>query len=107
MNNKIDEINSQLNTIVHEKVNEEFVAKKIAEAKLEGAGVDTSSLVFRNDIDEELMKAEKRLDLKYVRGNIYGNGTFADDAKYFRTKDAITFSKDTTSKIYIKDGFIL
>ena len=98
----IPSINSQLDTIAFEKVNEEFVTKKIAEAKLEGAGVDTSSLVFRNDIDEELMKAEKRLDLKYVRGNIYGNGTFDDNTKYFRTKDVINFSKDTISKIYIK-----
>ena len=103
--NNIENITSQLDTIDHEKVNESFVAKKIAEAKLEGAGVDTTSLVFRNDLDEELMKAEKRLDLKYVRGNIYGNGTFGDDVKYFRTKDPITFSKDTISKIYIKDGF--
>ena len=103
--NNIENINSQLDTIAHEKVNESFVAKKIAEAKLEGAGVDTSSLVFRNDIDEELMKAEKRLDLKYVRGTIYGNGAFGDDAKFFRTKDPITFSNDTISKIYIKDGF--
>ena len=70
--NRFNEINVQLTNINREKVNEVFVAKKIAEAKLEGAGVDTTSLVFRNDIDEELMKAEKRLDLKsYRRGYIY------------------------------------
>lgn len=103
--NKVDEINSRLDTIAYEKVNESLVNKKIAEAKLEGAGVDTSSLVFRNDIDEELMKAEKRLDLKYERGTIYGNGDFGDDIKCFRSKDAITYIKDTISKIYVSEGF--
>ena len=105
LTNDIETINSQLDNIEHEKVNESFVAKKIAEAKLEAGKVDTSSLVFRNDIDEELMKAEKRLDLKYVRGNIYGNGSFGDDTKYFRTNKALTFSKDTISKIYVSEGF--
>ena len=105
LTNDIETINLQLDTIVHEKVNESLVDKKIAEAQLEGAAVDTSSLVFRNDIDEELMKGEKRLDLKYERGTIYGNGDFGNDTKYFRTNKALTYIKDTVSKIYVSDGF--
>ena len=105
LNNDIETINSQLDNIEHEKVNEQFVAKKIAEAKLEAGKVDTSSLVFRNDIDEELMRAEKRLDLKYERGTIYGNGNFGNDTKYFRSNKALTYSKDTVSKIYVSEGF--
>lgn len=103
--NNIDAINLQLDTINLEKANESFVTRKIAEAKLEGVGVDTSSLAFRSDVDDELLKGEKRLDLKYIRGTIYGNGDFSDDAKYFRTENPLLYETDTSSKIYVKDGY--
>ena len=103
--NNIDAINLQLDTINLEKANESFVTRKIAEAKLEGAGVDTSSLAFRSDVDDELLKGEKRLDLKYIRGTIYGNGDFSDDTKYFRTENPLLYKTDTSSKIYVKDGY--
>lgn len=102
---RLNNFDSSLEHINIEKVSEVLVDKKINQAKLEAGLVDTTSLVFRNDLDNELLNAQKILDINYVRGTIYGYGSFSDDAKYFRSKNALLFTSDTSSKIYVKNGF--
>ena len=65
--NNINNINSQMAT----KPNYEYVNNQIAAAQLEGAGVDTSSFITRNDLDYLLIKSINKFNPKNLTKDKY------------------------------------
>lgn len=117
LDNKIEEINSQLDT----KANKQYVNEEIAKAQLEGAGVDTTNFAMKSDISDcvktdELFGRESSVtninlidNLTFTTGNISSStGVFTETPPSGYTIYACSdfFSSDDDISLVVPNGVI-